>query len=630
MWVLDRIARLQQGAAAAIAVLGAATWSQPSVAGSDLWWHLASGREIWRRGKVPLVDPYSFTFGGQPWTNHEWLWDVLYWSFYRLHPEAVAWLNLAIVTAVFALAFRVAWRASGSILAAGASLWLVAAASHWFIDIRPHLFTLLFSGLVLVTRERRWAVWLWPPLTLIWVNLHGGFVFGVGLIGLFVLVNTIEASLRARRVEIPWRQWVSVAACLFAIVLNPYSAEVLAYPLAYLDTASPYRTLVEWHPPPLDLDPARFSGRFWILAGVFVLGLPLALRRAPYLAVLGLVTLSMAVTARRFIPLFGVTAAPVAAMALGWLQARVTERWRTLETPGAGLAATALAAALTVWLWSGVRLWPSLLYRWTEGAFYPEAALRYADALDRPLRVFNYYNWGGFIHLHLPKLQVYIDGRANTLYDDQTYADYNRIAGGRQGFRPLLRRAGAEAVLVPNGSALGRALQGGSRPWQTIYVDRLSILLVPPDSPILAGSLPDADVLLDDHPERLLTRARRALATGREAEALEWLEEALKRNPLLVAAYAEIARIHAQRGDIAAIRRTVERGLRADPRQATRLRAFESTCYQIAGDLPRAIQALRQAIPRGPFRSPEGVLRRIEALEARQAAAREGRRGEGR
>src|SRR5712691_7796370 len=53
-------------------LLGASAWFQPSVAGSDLWWHLASGRELWKRGPFALTaDPFSYTFGGREWMNHE-------------------------------------------------------------------------------------------------------------------------------------------------------------------------------------------------------------------------------------------------------------------------------------------------------------------------------------------------------------------------------------------------------------------------------------------------------------------------------------------------------------------------------------------------------------------------------
>ena len=105
MSLLEKIAKLNWILAPLAALLGASAWFQPAVAGSDLWWHLASGRDIWALGHIPTTDPYSWTYQGEEWMNHEWLWDVIYWAAYRLDPEAVAWLNLAVVFAVFSLAF---------------------------------------------------------------------------------------------------------------------------------------------------------------------------------------------------------------------------------------------------------------------------------------------------------------------------------------------------------------------------------------------------------------------------------------------------------------------------------------------------------------------------------------------
>lgn len=140
-------ASVRQIIAGLIAVGGALAWSQPWVVGSDLWWHLAAGREIWNRSGIPSTDSFSFTFAGREWLNHEWLWDAVFWRLYELHPETIAWFNLGIIGVIFALMFAVALRESQSALAAGAALWIAAAAMHWYIDIRPHLVTLLLVNL---------------------------------------------------------------------------------------------------------------------------------------------------------------------------------------------------------------------------------------------------------------------------------------------------------------------------------------------------------------------------------------------------------------------------------------------------------------------------------------------------
>jgi hypothetical protein len=46
---------------------------------SDYYWHVTAGRLVAERG-VLSTDPFSYTWGGQPWVMHEWLGElVIYW-----------------------------------------------------------------------------------------------------------------------------------------------------------------------------------------------------------------------------------------------------------------------------------------------------------------------------------------------------------------------------------------------------------------------------------------------------------------------------------------------------------------------------------------------------------------------
>ena len=410
MSVFESRAKINRLAAATLAVVGAGAWSQPAVAGSDLWWHLASGRDIWSQGSIPRLDPYSFTAAGAAWMNHEWLWDVVYWGFYRIHPQAVAWLHLAVLLAVFLGVFEVARRASGSLPGAVLATWGAAASAHWFLDIRPHVWTLGLVQIVLLTRHRSWAPWLWPPLVVLWANLHGGFVFGVGMIGLIAVVRTLEQSFAARRLVFPRREWLGVGLALVAMLATPWGYAVLAYPIAYLDRDSPFRGIVEWMPPGFGLRTWDFQGRFWWMTLSALPATWLVLRRDRYSVALAVVAFAMAYTSRRFIPLFAVIAAPFTACAIGWAIERARAAVPELRRGAAEAVAGVVAVAAVLWLWSGVRLTPNLLERWTQADLYPRAALHYLEALQRPgdapLRVINYYNWGGFLMLHGSDLRL--------------------------------------------------------------------------------------------------------------------------------------------------------------------------------------------------------------------------------
>src|SRR5207237_6584062 len=42
----------------------------------DLWWHLASGRDIVQHRRIPNVDVFSLTASGSSWINSYWLYDI--------------------------------------------------------------------------------------------------------------------------------------------------------------------------------------------------------------------------------------------------------------------------------------------------------------------------------------------------------------------------------------------------------------------------------------------------------------------------------------------------------------------------------------------------------------------------
>jgi len=580
-------------------VLGALAWTQPDVTGSDLWWHLAAGREIVEQGAPPSHDSFSYSFHGREWLNHEWLWDAGAWQIHAAAPQALAWANLAVLTALFALLLRVSSQVSGSLFAAGLALWGVAATSHWFFDIRPHLFTLLFVTIVMATRDRPARVWLWPGLMAVWANLHGGFVFGVGMIGLLTAGHGLAASRQAGRPRLPARDALTLGLCLAAWLANPWGLRILDYPLQYLNAASPYRNILEWHAPGFSIDPRDFAGRFFWLSLFVAAGLPRMLRREPALAALALVTFAMAASSRRFIPLFAIASAPTLALAVDAARRVWTARGSRLGSPAVAWAATAAAAVAAVALWHPVRLQPDLLGRWTLRDRYPDAAVRTLRALGPPGRVLNEYAWGGYVMLHLPETQVFIDGRANTLYDDDFFLEARSLRRLEPGWEDIVTRHPADAALLIPGP-LSAGLQGLRKPWTAVYRDSVAVVLLPPGSP-LAARAPAVNDELAATPAFYEERAHRALLAGDIPAAIRVVESELERDPLRIAAWAQLALLHASRGDVAALEGAIDAGLAANPRRWSDLYRAKASAYQRAGDSNAAERAARRSTPRGPF-----------------------------
>ena len=607
---------MRVGAAGFIALLGAAAWTQPEIASSDLWWHLASGREIWATGGPPATDSFSFTFAGVEWLNHEWLWDAICWRLYAIDPQAVAWGNLLVLLAVFALIAETARRLAHSLLGATLAVISAAAVSHWFFDIRPHIVTLLFVSLILLTRNHPRAPWLWPPLTLLWSNLHGGFVFGIGMVGLLVLTRSLHASLRQRRFVLHWLEWASVALCLVAWMANPWGHHLLDYPRQYLDFDSPFRDIIEWHATPFSLDPRYFAGRFWLMAIAAAVSLRRIAHRDPFLLALFFVTAGMAVVSRRFIPLFAICAAPLLALSIATLHRVLGQRWPQLSNPSLARVVSALGLLAALWLVSQVRFTPKLFERWTASDSLPCRAIRYLEAIGPPERVLNEYQWGGYLMLHLPESKVFIDGRANTLYDETIFFDALALHADAPDFARRLARYPADAALLRPGEPFASRLTRLERPWQEVYRDEDAAILLPPGSPLLAAERPTPEQVLGTGWESYYPRVRRALDEWNLPTAIRETEAVIAADPLRVKAYGQLALFHAFARDKAGIRRVIDAGLVAVPRWARSLRAAESRAYVLAGDRERAASAFSKALAWGPFGSLEESLEQLRRLQA--------------
>ncbi len=496
------------------------------MAGSDMWWHLAAGRELLQTRTPWMVDAWSYTAGGAEWLNHEWLADLIFYGWVALGGvESIVYWKWLVILATFCTLQYVLYREAGSHLAALLCSAVAAAIAAPFIDVRPHLYSLLnFSLLLLLLLGRRPRTWLLMALFLVWVNLHGGFFFGLMALGVLLF---------------PWRDFsldrlrgalLIGLCCVLAACLNPSGFKTFLYPLTYaFDTSSPYRELGEWQSP-FEAGGIRsplFFVFMWapLLAAAYLLP---PVRRAAGVPWEGLVltalTLAMALTSRRFIPLFGMSLAvmlvPLVALACRNLR---------LEQYSLALALPALAFAGYRLLPYPLQSGPAFHYLTAEYS-YPVDLVNFIEVNGLHGRVFAYYNWGGYLHWRTDGgLQVFIDGRADTLYDAETYHRYVAVLASRPGWMGQVEASGAEFMLWPHHRGRGQqkleALANSGR-WRPIYRDASGWLLARADVELPARMSPAPDT-----PWRDLSVAQLAARSGNTDKALRYGTRVRERMP---------------------------------------------------------------------------------------------------
>jgi hypothetical protein len=467
---------------AVVLLLGLLAFTARPATDPDLWWHLRTGQWIIENHQIPHTDPFSFTRSGSPWVSHEWLSELLFYELWR----HTGWAGLIIFSAVitttgFMLLF---WRCAALPHWAAAATVLGALASAPAWGVRPQMFTFVLASLWLWLLERGehqpWLLTSIPPLFLLWLNLHAGFALGLALViaygvGLVWEALTGESAWQAVRSHF-WRLFLTLAACLALVPLNPSGAQLYRYPIDVLRSGEMRSFIVEWHSP--DFHQGLYLPLLLVSLTLLIsfAWLPVRPRARVLLPLFG--AFLAALDAVRHIPIFALLAVPVIASGLPQRQhPLLNSRIR----PGRGRFKFAMTGIILLMMALFIAVQWTQLARsqavW-ETKMYPSEAVDHMGSSSQGSdRVFAYYDWGGYLIWKLyPKSRVFVDGRAD-LYGTDLLRQFQSAMQLRPGWQQLLDTWDIRTVLIPSSSALAQSLSL-DRSWCVEYRDSQATLLL--------------------------------------------------------------------------------------------------------------------------------------------------------
>lgn len=469
---------------------------------SDMWWHLKAGEHMLDTGRWLLQDIYSFTAAGAPWINTHWLFEVALAALYR----AGGFLGLSALVAGLAVVSMagVERQCAGSPALKAAALLLgsVVASTCW--PPRPliaSLALLAWTGYILYLNKWRGRDYLWllPPLFILWSNTHAGYTLGLILIGCHIAGELLNhalgvpvsaeggGALAGRRVV----RLVGIGiACGLAALINPNGLDTWRLPFQTVQMQALQQFIPEWASPDFH-QPIEMT----------LLVLLLALFGAAALAgrrmdgsdlITCLLFGAMALLARRNFGPFAVVAVPVLTRSLsaaveaarnsprtalpGWLAA--------LQKPGARSPAgsPALRRVINlsiVGLLGGlgiVKLYavshPALVGAYVQTG-YPAQAAQWLEQSAAPGRVFNEYDWGGYLQWRLDGFTVFVDGRTD-LFGDLIIEPWTQAVQARPGWQTVLDQYAVDYVLLKPERPLVEELEEAG--WIRVYADPLAVI----------------------------------------------------------------------------------------------------------------------------------------------------------
>jgi hypothetical protein len=439
----------------AVAVLSGTT------ADPDLWGHVRFGQDILASRSLHAQDVYSFT-SDRPWINHEWLSEVLMaLTFDAGGALGLNLLRLTIIALVLMLAWRRLWNLEPVLrvqLVVITALGIVLRVH----PVRPQLFSVLLFAVLLMCLTRADArnsvrpLYAVPLLLLAWVNLHGGWIVGVGVLGYWIASRLITRTTPGGRPVLV--AGVGVSAVLVTL-LNPHGADMWRF---LADTVSVERPLIgDWQP--MYMLPPAFA-LVWVLPAALA-GVVFARSTAPIdRTYAGLVVLLgiAAVRVSRLDAFFTLSV-------VFCLAPLVQSRPRSGRVPRA-LVALAAAASVGVMAFRlpFVQINPSLC---------PEAAAaQYIREHRIEGRMLTWFDWGQYAIWHLgPSVRVSMDGRRETVYSDAVVSAHLQFYAGARGAAEYPDRIGADYVWLPKKLRAVTLLRGHG--WQPLFEGPVSIIL---------------------------------------------------------------------------------------------------------------------------------------------------------
>jgi hypothetical protein len=487
-----------------LALLGTLTLTALStrlLGDAGIGWHIRTGQQILSSHVIPRSDPFSSTMQGKPWFAWEWLYDIVVGqldSWFGLN--GVVWFTSVVIAAVFAWTFRMLIRRGTNLILALVLVLLAISASMIHFFARPHVVSWLFTlawFAILNSTERdslegrgsssRW-LWLLPISMLVWVNLHGGFLFGFVLLATFWVgcywtwwssdENRIEESFQkitaGRRLRT--LTWISVLSAM-ATLVNPYGWKLHEHIYSYLSNRFLMDHIEEFQSPNFHGVAQKCFLLLLLISMAAIAARGRKLRLSELLLIL-FATYAGLIASRNI---------PVSSILLVLL---VGPLWPS-DSSGLVQRTSAMDVRLRGHLWPVVASVVLLLIVANRGRvgstqvmdahFDPERmpveAVNdlVANGLKGPVLAPD--SWGGYLIFRLsPQQQIVIDDR-HDFYGEQTLKSYLKMIRIEPGWEEFLNQRDVSMAVLPAKSALSVVL-GHTPGWKMVYSDDVATTFI--------------------------------------------------------------------------------------------------------------------------------------------------------
>ena len=456
-------------------------------------WHLVSGHYMLEHSVILNHDIFSFTRPEQQWITYEWLFQCFVAGLEKIGGlPLVTALTVLIYGSLPILIYKRMLKQGVNIYLSVVLLFFVFFALLSHCHARPHIFTYFFFILLLdrmfLFEQKQittGSLFLFVPVMILWVNLHGGFMAGLAIAGIAFIVSVYnylysKDDFDKNRAKI----YFFFGFALFtASLINPFGWNLHLSILHYLNMETLHK-MAEYVSP--DFNSAYSSERLFEFF-VFTLILLIS-RKKNRISLLELTLLLFfiyqSLHAVRHIFLFFLLATPI----LGKELTRIINKNDNWFTRRSNILASEQKKLKSDWIWiplisialitlslTATDLFKKDLY----GEHFTSGAGMYVkNNIEKFATPFNTESLGGaLIYNFWPAVKVFTDDRVDFYGDDFYGNDFLEILFIKPGWENILNKYNITSAIIAN-QRLSTLLEASPN-WNLVYQDKKnSIFLI--------------------------------------------------------------------------------------------------------------------------------------------------------
>lgn len=424
-----------------------------SIDGPDLWFHLQIGQENLINKTISQADFHSFTAEGQKYINQSWLAQIVFFSIYKiLGIFGLQLFHSVILFSIFILLF-LSSKSSKTPTSLIALIFLLPLA---FIhdQIRPFIFTWFFSSLIifLLSKKKYYPL---PIVFLLWVNLHAGFLLGLGVIFFYLLIESISS----KKIE----PLLFFLLSFIATLINPSGIKVYSYPFSINDSIK-LLSISEWQP--FEVGTIYFWIYLIFILTIIVLSIKQKVYRTNLLEFIFIICFS----------LFGFTSmrqsAPIVIFLFPLFVKYTSKALSSLKKIFIPIISCLVLLILFFSLKIPQRLDNGL---GVDNLILPVYGIDFIKEHQITGNIFNDITYGGIMIFKQPEKKIFIDGRLE-IYQGKPVKEYGIVSVGAFGWQQILEKYNIDCIFIERNSLnLNKTLINNPQ-WDLVYFDTTSVI----------------------------------------------------------------------------------------------------------------------------------------------------------